>query len=386
MPRSRLSSTPARSTPSTPGDAAEALDFDRFMAGQDPVDAAAADWMVRRQDGLTPEEEAQLRAWLDADASHARALQGLEAAWGRLDELPEDGVDALRARLPAVEPAGAAATTGAPHAWWAPWRPLLPRLARPMAAIALVFLVVGGVAWVGGANWQNQPTFHQSFATERGQQQEVRLPDGSVLRLDTATQVDVRLYRQRREVRLLEGQAMLAVASRPQQPFDVLAGPLRITVVGTRFSVRHTQTGLGNGGVRVSVEEGRVRVARNDGEDAAGAALPASVELGAGQSVAADAQGGIGAVAGHAGGAGAPWLEGRVDFDNASLAQALAEFERYHRTGLVLHDREVAEMRIHGSFDLHRIDAFARALPQVLPVRLVPAGDGRTEIVRARPR
>lgn len=52
----------------------------------------------------------------------------------------------------------------------------------------------------------------------------------------------------------------------------------------------------------------------------------------------------------------------------------------------MLHDREVAEMRIHGSFDLHRIDAFARALPEVLPVRLVPAGDGRTEIVRARPR
>lgn len=81
-----------------------------------------------------------------------------------------------------------------------------------------------------------------------------------------------------------------------------------------------------------------------------------------------------------------PGWKGAWISTTSTLAQALAEFERYHRTGLVLHDREVAEMRIHGSFDLHRIDAFARALPEVLPVRLVPAGDGRTEIVRARPR
>ena len=39
---------------------ADALDFQQFIAGQDPVEAAAAGWMIRRQDGLSAQEEAEL--------------------------------------------------------------------------------------------------------------------------------------------------------------------------------------------------------------------------------------------------------------------------------------------------------------------------------------
>jgi transmembrane sensor len=51
------------------------------------------------------------------------------------------------------------------------------------------------------------------------------------------------------------------VQADPDRPFDVLAGPLRITVLGTRFSVRYTADASVPGGVRVAVEEGRVKVA-----------------------------------------------------------------------------------------------------------------------------
>ena len=268
------------------------------------------------------------------------------------------------------------------RAWLPDFGRLLPRLA-PAAAI---FIVAGG-GWYGWDAWQRQPTFSGDYVTARGQQREIRLPDGSVLWLDTTTQAGVTFRRDRREVRLSEGQVQFSVQANPAQPFDVLAGPLRVTVVGTRFSVRNTRTGLGDGRVLVAVERGRVRVARasahrGDGQDPR-VALPDAVELTAGQTIAADADGRFSPVAQQPVDADRAWREGRVSFDGVSLAQALAEFERYGDTRLVVRDPAVAALRIHGSFDLRRLDAFARALPRVLPVRLEPTGDGSTEIVGA---
>ena len=392
---------------------ADAAGFEQFIAVQDPVDAAAAGWMVRRADGLTPAEEAELQAWLAADPEHARALEQLEGVWGRLDELSQEDIDALRAGVPeaavglseAVGSPPQVASPGVPermptgpvhgtrpfppepvsarpHAWFPDFGRLLPRL----ALAAAIFIVVGS-GWYGWNAWRQQPTFSGDYVTARGQQREIRLPDGSVLWLDTATQAGVIFRRDRREVRLSEGQVQFRVRANPAQPFDVLTGPLRVTVVGTRFSVRNTRTGLGDGSVRVVVEEGRVRVARasahrGDGQDPR--AVPSdAVELTAGQAVAADADGRLSPVAHQSVDAGRAWREGRVSFDGVSLARALAEFERYGDTRLVVRDPAVAALRIHGSFDLRRLDAFARALPRVLPVHLEPTGDGSTEIVSA---
>lgn len=382
----------------------DAHEFAGFIAGEDPLDAAAAQWLVRRLDGLTPEEEAELQEWLAADPAHGRALGALEGVWGRMDELPDEGVDALKAGLPAKAGAAWSPPVAVPEPEPRPAGPSAPRAPRPAApasprrrawfldlgrlvpqaaAAALAFGLVGG-GWYGWNAWQQQPTFTQTLATARGQSKEVRLPDGSTLWLDTATRAEVALYRQRREVRLQDGQVLFAVQSNAEQPFDVLAGGTRVTVVGTRFSVRRTRSGLGEEGeVSVVVEEGRVRVARASAGAASDASVPvAGVELGAGQSVTADAAGALGAVRSEAA-TPAAWREGRISFNATPLAQALAEFERYGDTGLVIRDPAVAALKVHGSFDLREVAAFARALPRVLPVQLRPQG-GQTEIVAAR--
>lgn len=394
--------SPKAGTSPSPQEDADARDFADFIAGQDPVDAAAAGWMVRRQDGLTPEEEAELEEWLAADPAHSKALEQVEGVWGRLEELPGEGVDALKAGLPQRD-----ARSALPPAIMAPAReatePLRPTRPSPptslgrrswllglgrfvpqAAAAAVAFGVVGG-GWYGWNVWQHQPVFEQAFTTARGQQQNVKLPDGSILKMDTATRIEVALYRQRREVRLSDGQVHFAVQSNPDQPFHVLAGSTRITVVGTRFSVRRTRSGLGDeGSVCVVVEEGRVRVANRSRQvqelASTGAVVGEAVELGAGQFVTVDAAGVMGPVGRDA--APATWREWRVSFNDVPLAKALAEFERYGDTGLVIRDPGVAALRVHGSFDLRQVDAFARALPQVLPVRLRRV-NGQTEIATA---
>jgi transmembrane sensor len=389
---------------------ADEREFEAFAQEQNPLDLEAATWVTRRRSGLNAEGEAELRAWLEADPSHAQAFEDMDATFGDVQQLPDGDVAQLKAALPER---GAATPPAPPHAHnpvtSLPRRPRLVRsgwstavtdvlgLLRPLmpqfTAAALAVVMLGG-GWMGWSHWQQQPVFEQSFATERGQQLKVALPDateqalarGSTLQLDTETRAQVRLYRDRREVHMHSGQAMFAVHSDAQRPLHVYAGALRITVVGTRFSVRHTGTGLDAGQTVVSVEEGRVRVENStpradrsakpeDGAAVATDPVSPAVELTAGQAVAADAQGHMGPVATLTASAIAPWRDGRISFDQTPLSQAIAEFERYGHTGLVVLDPAVGALPVGGSYSLRQWRQFAETLPQVLPVRLVRRGE-----------
>ena len=334
------------------------------------VDQQALDWFVRRERSLSSEEAAQFEAWLAVEPAHGAAYARWHGDWTRLDALPAAGIEQLRRRLAADQAAASASAVPASPAR----RGWLAALG-PRAALATLALSATGGGYLAWQHWRQQPIYTASFATARGQQQAVTLPDGSVLRLDTATRVNITLYRQRREVWLLDGQAVFQVQGDTTRPFDVLAGALRITVVGTRFSVRHVPGTGGTDDVRVEVEEGRVRVARSSGQDGA-----PFVALGAGQRIAADRAGRLGEIQRVTQSGIAPWREGRVNFDDTPLAEVLAEFERYRQTGLVVRDAQVAQLRLTGSFDPLRLDNFLRVLPRVLPVQLRREG-AVTEIV-----
>ena len=334
------------------------------------LDQQALDWFARRQRSLSAEEAAQFNAWLAANPAHGEAYARWHDDWARLDALPAAGIDRLRRQLAADKAITAAPPSPARRHW-------LAALA-PGAALATLVLSASGGGVLAWQHWRHLPLYEASFATVRGQQQSVTLPDGSVLRLDTATRVAVTLYRQRRVVRLLDGQAVFQVRGDARRPFDVLAGAVRITVVGTRFSVRHTPGMACKDDVRVEVEEGRVSVVRNAAPESAPAIL-----LTAGQHIGADDKGRLGAVGQVAARGIAPWREGRVSFDDTPLAQVLAEFERYGATNLVVRDAQVAQLGVTGTFDPLRLDNFMRVLPRVLPVALRRDG-AVTEIVAAR--
>ncbi|MCU0761623.1 MAG: FecR domain-containing protein [Hydrogenophaga sp.] len=383
--------------------AAEARELADYLAGQDPFDAQAALWAARRQDGLSAEEESELQAWLAGDPARGAKLEELSGVLGQVDQLPPGDVAALKAALPAALTSGRTAQGARPSAqenlrprshttqnsgrrqWLASWGRWLPQAA--MAGMAAM-LVTGG--WLGWSHWQQQPTFIQSFVTQRGQQLSVTLPEGSALRLDTDTRLEVAIYHDRREVKMPEGQALFDVNPDPNRPFHVIAGATRITVLGTRFSVRHTLTGLEAGGVSVMVEEGRVRVARISNEGMANSRdvhstvdESGAVELVAGQSVVANSRGHLSPVSVLLPASALSWRDGRVVLNDIPLRDAVAEFERYLDTGLVVNDPHAAELRLNGSFDLRQFSAFKRALPQALPVRLRSRDDGRIEVIAA---
>jgi transmembrane sensor len=321
-------------------------------ARRNPVDYAAAAWHLRRARGFGgAEEEREFAAWLAADPAHEAAFRATERAFDELRGFSPRRTARLKATIDALALAPPSGRRTDPRAFFGKTSRffLFPRL----AAVAGAVLLLVAVGWLS-REVRSRPLFAQHYASARGQQLSASLPDGSVLFIDALSRADVLFYRDRREVRLPQGQIFFTVAPDAARPFHVLAGGARVRVTGTRFSVRHFPDDAA-ADVRVRVAEGRVEVS---GETADGRPTR-PVELAAGQGLLV-------------GGAGAL----------VPLAEALAEFERYGPTGLVVRDPAVARLRVGGSFQLRRLDLFLHALPRLLPVRLERRG-GVTEIVRA---
>jgi transmembrane sensor len=363
---------PSRSCTAPLDEAAQARELEEFFRGQNPVDVAAADWHTRLEQGLSAAEQAEFAQWLAASPVHGAALRHLDQGLAAARAIPAHEVARLRAAQGSRQATAAPAPEARPPKKSADrargWTRLLPR--PTLAALCCTVALAVGAGW---HQWQQQPTFTSSHVAERGQGKTITLPDGTELSMDAETQARVALYRDRREVRLTQGQALFAVAPDSSRPFHVLAGPAHVTVVGTRFSVRYRTTGMDAGSVHVAVQEGHVRVA--------GSAAP--VDLVAGQALAVSPEGAVGPVTAVAPGSIALWRKGMVRFENTPLADALAELERYGPTGLVVRDPAVAALPLGGSYQIGHPGEFARMLAQILPVRLVPVAGGLTEIAAA---
>jgi transmembrane sensor len=324
------------------------------------VDEQAVRWWVQQCEGFEKDgarsHDAFLR-WLDTDPTHARAWANVQRTAATIDALPASALDALRASPRALT-----------HKLLAPSRRSVLRVGAAAAACALL---IGGAAALLHAE-RAAPQYAQALRTTRGQVLSVDLPDGSRIDLDTQTALDVRMYSTRRRALLEHGQALFDVKADPARPFEIEVGALRVTVVGTRFQIRHVA-----GHIDVEVIEGSVRVER-----VADGSIAESRLLSAGQAVALERGGPLSPTTTVAVDDVATWRQGRLSFDDVPLSAALAEFARYGDTGLAIPDPDVAALRVSGSFDISRVDRFAQALPRALPVRLQPRAGGVDIVAR----
>ncbi|MBP7580254.1 MAG: FecR domain-containing protein [Vogesella sp.] len=312
----------------------------------DSIDYQAAQWLLRQQQGLSPQQHAALQQWLAAHPAHAQAWQQLHALDSLLGSASAAQRDALRQQLPPMLQA------------------LPPRRSRwPLAAAACLCCAIAGS--LGWQQWQQQqPLYQATLVTAQGEQRDVTLPDGSLLSLDSATRVDVTLYRQQRDTRLLAGQAFFQVAPDKQRPFHVLADSRRVTVLGTRFSVRQVGRNY-----QVAVAEGKVRVRQySNRHDADADRQPLQqATLQAGQQLASDSTR-LSHITPVPPAAVAAWRSGRLLFDNTPLAEVIAEFNRYGPSQLQLQNPASGQLRLTGTFNAYQPAQFAHALPRVLPL------------------
>ncbi|TCS15950.1 FecR domain-containing protein [Caulobacter sp. BK020] len=308
-----------------------------------PIGRTARAWALAVVgEDFPPERSRRFGAWLDADPLHRRAYEQAEAVVMMLGALRTSTASeparrpAPRWRVPAVVAAGG----------------LLA------ACLALAVVALPGPA----------------YETPAGQSRQIALADGSQITLAPGSRLRAASRWRPRALSLDRGEAFFVVAHQGGQPFTVQAGDALVRVVGTRFNVHR---GAGRA-VRVEVEQGVVQVSnRPDSQDGA-------VTLRAGQTVVADGRGLTLGTLDQAQSAGG-WRQGRLAYDDAFLAEVVADLNRYSRQPLAIGSPATGRLKVTAAFDVAQAERFVAELPRVLPVRLTSDGHGGRILVAADP-
>lgn len=200
-----------------------------------------------------------------------------------------------------------------------------------------------------------------------GERKEIALADGSHVTLDTDSAVSVRLADDERRLVLLKGRASFAVAHDPQRPFRVTSGMMTVTAIGTDFDV----SAVGKDRT-VTLVHGRVSV---ETSYAQGRQKPQRTMLSPGEQIIMTADGAMGRPTAVDAASMTAWREGRLEFTRASVADAIAEANRYSARKIRLVDAGLGSRQLEGSFRVGQMDAFANALCAFFDLKIVRRTD-----------
>lgn len=236
----------------------------------------------------------------------------------------------------------------------------------------------------------------RAYETAHAEQTSWRLPDGSVMHLNSDSRVTVRFSGEERLITLDRGQAHFQVTRDPARRFRVATDRADVIAVGTAFDVyRRPEATV------VTVVEGKVAVVQPHAkEQGKTAEVPTSsdhtskagqsdslesiaerIELTAGQRLEMTA------------GVRAPeamqvnlrestaWLQRQIVFEHERLEDVAAEFNRYSRTPIDIEDAELRDLRLSGAFNAYDMDSFVGFLERLDNVT-VESGSARIQIHR----
>lgn len=291
-----------------------------------PSDASNADdreqqalhWFTRlRADDLSASERQAFAQW-QQDADNARVFADVQALWQTL-ELP-----ARRIRKHDQSKAQA------------------QRRSWPLLATAASLLLAAGIT---GLQWPAVQRLGSDYATAAGERRDVVLADGSRLRLDSASAVDVDLGGASRRVHLRQGR-LFADVTHDGRPFVVEVDQAQVQVLGTQFSV--SREGDSD---EVILLKGKVQV--HAGADSR-TLLPGQRLVVHGQRLdtpqAVDAERLL------------AWRDGQLRVRDVPLREVLQQLADYQGSRLLLLDANAGERLISGSFNLDQADNALDAL------------------------
>ena len=293
--------------------------------------AEAAAWLARlRADDRNARDEDAFQAWLAASPDHAAAFEAVDRVWSEVGSFRD-------LRGPVQRPAARVASR------------------RALLAGVGLLAVTGGSALF----WKSAQA--KVYETDVGEQKHVALDDGSQLFLDAQTRISVAFSDTVRAVDLQYGRANFRVVPDPERPFIVEAAQRKIVATRCSFDVR-----CEDGKVQVTLIHGEAQVTPKSAPDAPGERLQAGERLVASlDTEKRDRPDMTRQLA---------WQTGYESFENADLADAADEMNRYSTARLEV-DASVANLKVSGVYRVGDNSAFARSLAKLLPISVRQNGD-----------
>jgi len=313
-----------------------------FSASAENIEVEAAEWLQRRHFWRwVDEDQRQLDEWLGQTPAHLVAYLRLEAALSRADRLA-----ALR------RPLSTRLVQFARKGWW-------PGLGRVAAGLAVAGLIGFAISQTSSAPRD------RSYSTAVGERKIITLADGSRIELNTDTVLRLSTGEQRK-VWLDKGEAFFQIHHDVVHPFSVVAGDHRVVDLGTRFVIRKYESRI-----EVSLVEGSARVdTLNPWRSTQSALLtPGDVVVATANTMslmkrpAASLVDELG------------WRHGLLIFHDTTLAEAVAEFNRYSTHKIAISDPAVAYLVVGGTFPATDATMFVRAAERLFKLHTETRGN-----------
>ncbi len=327
--------------------------------------AEAAVWVVRLHGpGRSRAMQRDCLAWQARSAAHRLAFERCTDTWQDVAGVP-------RAHIPVTPPG---------QAWGANGGGGGGRLSAAVVALGCVAALMVGF-------WRNG-----SYSTGVGEQRLIVLADGSRMTLNTATDVRVTLTDAQRSVTVERGEALFEVAKDASRPFVVRVSDAKVVATGTAFLVRSTMPAETDGDAfGVALLEGQVVVQR--AASAVQSALDRSVVMAPGERLRVRQ-----AIDGprRTESAGerldhpplaqlVAWQRGIVVLDDVSVADAVADMNRYSTVPIRIADSAARRsLRVSGVFRTGENATFAAAVAELHGL-VVRHHDGGLELADRAP-
>jgi len=291
--------------------------------------------------GRTPAMEEAWRSWFEESPQN-------RAAWELATEVYADTAG-VQAKLPSR----ADVEEGSPFPW------------HRVAVVALLAFVTLSTV-VGVRYWSSSHT----VSTALGEQRTLILADGTRVELNTDSRLVERYDGRVRSVIVDRGEVYFNVSHEHEpRPFVVVAPGQTILALGTKFIVRRDD--IGAVPLAVTLIEGRVAVVpTGSGRIVPKANIPGEQRLTPGQRLRftrdGDSRIDTPSIAQET-----AWRQGQLDFENAPLSDAVAEFNRYNSVKLRLGSGVRDSIPVNGIFLTSDVASFADSVAQANGLRVV---------------
>jgi transmembrane sensor len=211
------------------------------------------------------------------------------------------------------------------------------------------------------ANIVNSKTSNK-FITVLGEQRSVTLSDGSIVYLNTLTNIDIDYNPHFRNIHLYQGEAIFKVAHNPEKPFRVWVGGVMFQALGTEFNVRNNRgkieltvitgevalTNQANNNENLVIEQDTLRLAESSALDLN---MTKTLIVSIGQEASVQPNGvittGINADLDNK----TSWKQRKLIFKNDSLKDVIYEFNRYNLLQISIESEVLSRLPISGMFE-----------------------------------
>ena len=370
------------------------------------IEEEACLWIVKFEGDNEPSKHdiEQFNDWLAKSPLHRKTLLDLSHTWNDMDLMsglmiplgqsakPKRGKLEIMAIVPLL-------MVAVVYKWFAN---IAVQLLRPVVALPTIALIMTISLSFWLFDQQSGPT-NNVYVTTIGNHSTHTLQDGSVLWLNSNSQVEVNYTNAKRIITLVKGEAHFNVEHDANRPFEVYAGRRIVKAIGTAFSVYRS-----NDKLEVMVSQGRVELAivepaMEQHEEASSfkvinqdktktstnlkaygkMTVIASLQKGQSVSLSSTANTLHTPVVEHAVGELArklSWLEGTLVFAGESLDEVVAEVSRHTSVVIEVADPNLRKLRIGGQFKAGETEALFDVLESGFGVKITRISKNRVRI------